>query len=731
MDPSELTPLLDKRFASIPFVLFHPLKYAFTWTILLLTLAALAPELERNFKGIFWTRILCLLTAMATAKLAGGIVSPLAAIMFKWIVIGKYKPGRYRMWSTYYLRYWIVDQGLRHAGRGIFNIHPSLNVLYYRLLGARIGKNVTIDDDARLGEFDLLTFGDGCVREGIFTLAKISIGRDAVINTYTQISPGAVIPDGAVYGPHASSHDPPSPDGFAAYSRPLIPEPHLLMKLFVAWPVIFSVYFISYLPWFTGLWFMMNEVKIVEEQWSPLESIVAWFATPQRALYHILSRNVRALITPLLQLALGILIKRALGLNKETCLYSNPPQIALLRRYINSYTLSKSVLMTAFSILGTHYEGVSIVYRAMGAKIGRRIYWPNSRFFCLDPELLEIGNDVVFGSRSEVLTTDCLGTAKIVVGDGAMIADRFILLPGAKIGRLALMGSGALAMRDKEYKEGSIWLGTDCLDDGSEQDLNHDTSTPFGRAFYQGKAPYIVYPYFLIVVFNIAIIASSTTYWSICAVLAAQVLRRVSLGAHIHGYQLYPRSWLTPGLVYGINSLSFVAFLNIQVILVIFWMIAVKWVLIGRRRDGRYAWDTSSYCQRWQLQLVISGFVDRGYRTAGVLGSLTGTAYLVWYLRAMGAKIGKDCALYPGGKAGLMSEPDLVRLGDNVSLDDCSVTSARAAPCVQALGCSRAPPWKTTILVQYIRGGLRNSIEFHQESENENLSSSLTENRNH
>jgi hypothetical protein len=91
-------------------------------------------------------------------------------------------------------------------------------------------------------------------------------------------------------------------------------------------------------------------------------------------------------------------------------------------------------------------------------------------------------------------------------------------------------------------------------------------------------------------------------------------------------------------------------------------MIAVKWVLIGRRRDGRYAWDTSSYCQRWQLQLVISGFVDRGYRTAGVLGSLTGTAYLVWYLRAMGAKIGKDCALYPGGKAGLMSEPDLVRV---------------------------------------------------------------------
>jgi hypothetical protein len=181
-------------------------------------------------------------------------------------------------------------------------------------------------------------------------------------------------------------------------------------------------------------------------------------------MYHVLSRNVRALITPLLQLALGILIKRGLGLNKETSLYSNPPQIALLRRYINSYTLSKSVLMTAFSILGTHYEGVSVRRNTIIPDYGLKdkprwsiaqwaprldagfvhhrsssswsyiipqIYWPNSGFFCLDPELLEIGNDVVFGSRSEVLTTDCLGTAKIVVGDGGRLsASRsFVLTP--------------------------------------------------------------------------------------------------------------------------------------------------------------------------------------------------------------------------------------------------------------------------------------------------------------
>jgi hypothetical protein len=54
----------------------------------------------------------------------------------------------------------------------------------------------------------------------------------------------------------------------------------------------------------------------------------------------------------------------------------------------------------------------------MGAKVGRRVYWPGSGIYCLDPELLEIGDDVVFGSRSELFTTDRVGSNKIVVEDG-------------------------------------------------------------------------------------------------------------------------------------------------------------------------------------------------------------------------------------------------------------------------------------------------------------------------
>jgi hypothetical protein len=36
----------------------------------------------------------------------------------------------------------------------------------------------------------------------------------------------------------------------------------------------------------------------------------------------------------------------------------------------------------------------------MGAKIGRRVYWPGSGIYCQDPELLEIGDDVGMSLRT-------------------------------------------------------------------------------------------------------------------------------------------------------------------------------------------------------------------------------------------------------------------------------------------------------------------------------------------
>lgn len=129
--------------------------------------------------------------------------------------------------------------------------------MYYRLLGARIGNDVRIDKNARLGEFDLLTLHDGCLidnavvrgfcveRDGFFRLGSITIGERGVINTFTTVSPGMMVEGATVYGPHASTHDPPSPRHYAAYNRMLLDDPHWLLQLFVAWPTILIVHIIS------------------------------------------------------------------------------------------------------------------------------------------------------------------------------------------------------------------------------------------------------------------------------------------------------------------------------------------------------------------------------------------------------------------------------------------------------------------------------------------------------
>lgn len=275
-------------------------------------------------------------------------------------------------YSTYYLRWWLVNQSLRSAGRGIFAAHPSLINLYCRLLGAKVGRNVRIDNTAILGEYDLLTFEDGCrvdkalvrgfcvEREGNFRLAHIVIGKNATINTYTQIAPGATIPEGTVFGPHASSHEQPSPESFVKYNRTKFRQPHILLRLFVGLPIIFVVVFISYIPWFAVLYGMVANVHILGRHGlNSVESVLSWFAYPSRVGFHILARVLRVVAAPILQVFFGIIVKRLMGLNKEG-LIEEQTQMTLLRRYINSSLLSQYNLRHAFDVLGTHYEMTSV-----------------------------------------------------------------------------------------------------------------------------------------------------------------------------------------------------------------------------------------------------------------------------------------------------------------------------------------------------------------------------------
>ena len=135
-----------------------------------------------------------------------------------------------------------------------------------------------------------------------------------------------------------------------------------------------------------------------------------------------------------------------------------------------------------------------------------------------------------------------------------------------------------------------------CLSRGSkEKDFKSDTTTPFGRAYYNREADYFVIPYIGILFIGLLTSVGSAIYWSMSAVTVAQVLRQLQI--HLHSLRLFKDTWYRFGLLYGLIALCFICVLSIQGVLAMIWVVVTKWLVIGRRKEGPYPWDKSSYCE--------------------------------------------------------------------------------------------------------------------------------------
>ena len=55
------------------------------------------------------------------------------------------------------------------------------------------------------------------------------------------------------------------------------------------------------------------------------------------------------------------------------------------------------------SMLGRHYHATTLIMRALGVRCGERIFWPGVMPSLIEFDLLTIGDDVTFGSRSTIL----------------------------------------------------------------------------------------------------------------------------------------------------------------------------------------------------------------------------------------------------------------------------------------------------------------------------------------
>eukprot|EP00662_Eupelagonemidae_sp_cell21_P004436 gene4436-14505_t len=77
-----------------------------------------------------------------------------------WGLIGRYRPGRFRLYGTRFLAQWVVDQCNMKCGWGHISGSAFLPVLL-RCLGMKIGKGVTLTLDKPYTAWDIVAFEDG------------------------------------------------------------------------------------------------------------------------------------------------------------------------------------------------------------------------------------------------------------------------------------------------------------------------------------------------------------------------------------------------------------------------------------------------------------------------------------------------------------------------------------------------------------------------------------------
>jgi len=146
----------------------------------------------------------------------GLLVLCILPIAVKWILIGRWKPQRIRVWSLAYVRFWIVKVLVRSDPLALLFVGTPLYVLYLRALGAKIGKGTAIFSRSVPVCTDLFTVGAGTVirkdsylscyraHAGEIQAGPVTIGEDAFIGEKTVLDIHTSMGDGAQLG-HTSA----------------------------------------------------------------------------------------------------------------------------------------------------------------------------------------------------------------------------------------------------------------------------------------------------------------------------------------------------------------------------------------------------------------------------------------------------------------------------------------------------------------------------------------------
>jgi non-ribosomal peptide synthetase-like protein len=574
-------------------------------------------------------------------------------IAVKWIMIGRYRPGSYPLWGTFYFRWWFATTIEAAVPVGYLSGTPLLSI-YLRLMGAKIGPNVHLDSDT-FAIYDLLTIGEDSsinadsnllgytVENGQLKIGRITIGKrcfvgarsavredtvmedDAALEDLSLLPRGSVIPSGETWlgspaQPVAEVARKEERNPGAQPGRSSIGRRFWFGVLHGIGLLIFPVLVVAAL--FPGI-VVMNELNYLDPYY--------WYL----------------LLAPLVGLSFIVLLALEIALVKWVLLGKVKPgahplhSFYYLRKWFSDQTLDLSL-----DILGPLYASVYLTpwYKLLGAKLGRGAEVSTASF--ISPDLLSIGDEsfiadsVSLGAprvRDGVVT---LGRNHI--GKRSFIGNSAMLPPGTVIGDSVLIGclSAPPPNPADALREDTTWLGSPPIFLPQRQkSAGFPAETTFNpTAKLRIQRATIEFA---------RVITPSTCFIILISLLFSSLLLLRDHLSLVDTLLCFPFLYLACAIATAVLA------------------ILAKWVLVGRYRPRETPlWSTLV----WRNELLNA--LHEHLAEPFLIGALTGTPFVCWYFRLLGAKIGRRVYMETTD----LSEFDLVRVGDQAMLNaDCTI----------------------------------------------------------
>ncbi len=565
----------------------------------------------------------------------------LLAIVAKWTVIGRFKAGKYPLWSSYYLRWWFVRRMQAFAGVGFLTGTP-LYPLYLKAMGANVALNAHIDTSF-IYNYDLITIANGAsvgfdahvmgsvVENGYLILDHTTVGQDAYVGHNANLAPGSAVetrgslddqsflpagqrvPEGQWWsGSPAKRDEERSKQHDVVYRSPVIRYVQFSFIAVALLTIIDIALLTVSLPSVALLYWSFENYGVLGAcAMAPVSAVIWAIAFP-------------------LMLAL---LSRATG-STPAGRYPALSRFAL-RRWFQDRIVQLSLQLNQ-ALYATIYLPPWL--RLMGAKVGRHAEVSTAAH--LVPDMLEIGEGCFVADAASIgavsVRRGVIEIRPTTVGCKTFIGNSALIPAGHEIPEGCLVGCMSVPpLAHDEIVENRSWLGSPSMVLPRRQE-----SRQFPTERTYKPTPWL---YIQRGTIELCRILLPPTFMFAGLGIWFEVLRQLIAQDTLTG-------WLLGAPLAGLG-------IALSVVLAV---ACAKWVVIGTYVPGEHPlWSNFV----WRTELITALYEN--VAVPALIGNLTGTPFILPLLRLFGTRIGK-CVFMDSVH---ISEFDLVTVEDTSDIN--------------------------------------------------------------